>query len=350
MEATTATPPADPRIRTDQFNEKLVRELGEFRLKLLAEISKAITGQQNVIELMLTALFSGGHCLLTGVPGLAKTLIVRSLGQLLDLKFNRIQFTPDLMPSDILGTEILEEERATGHRQFRFVKGPIFTNLLLADEINRTPPKTQSALLEAMQEYRITTCGQTFALDPPFFVLATQNPIESHGTYQLPEAQLDRFMFNIKIGYLPEDDEIRVVKDTTSEVIPELHAILSGDQLRSFQQLVRGVPISDTVARYAVRLAASTRPECEIAPDFVKKYVTWGAGIRGSQQIILAAKAWALLHGRFHVAVDDIKRLAHPILRHRIITNYFAESEGANADKIIEQLVKTLPEPVSGIR
>ena len=330
--------------------EAAVREVAEFRTRLLAEMSRVVTGQVGVIELILTALCSGGHCLLTGVPGLAKTLIVKSLARLLELKFSRIQFTPDLMPSDILGTEILEEERATGHRQFRFVQGPIFGNLILADEINRTPPKTQSALLEAMQELRVTTCGRTFELPPPFFVLATQNPIEAAGTYPLPEAQLDRFMFNVKIGYLPEDEEVQVVQNTTSAPPDDLEPILTGARLVQFQGLVRGVPVADHVARYAVRLASATRPVGEKPLDFVKKWVTWGAGIRGGQQIILAAKAWALLHGRYHVSMEDVKRLAIAALRHRVITNYFAESEGASSESIIRRILETLPEPTSGIR
>jgi len=331
-------------------DETVAREVAEFRDRILESISTVVIGQKSVIDLILTALFSGGHCLLTGVPGLAKTLIVRSLSDLLELNFSRIQFTPDLMPSDILGTEILEEERATGRRQFRFVKGPIFANMILADEINRTPPKTQSALLEAMQEQRVTTCGQTFRLDEPFFVLATQNPIEQAGTYPLPEAQLDRFMFNLHIGYLPEDEEVDVVLDTTSNRREKLEPILSGERLRFYQGLVRSVPVSHHVARYAVRLASATRPVPGNPFDFVRKWVTWGAGIRGGQQIILAAKSWALLHGRYHVSIEDVRALATPALRHRIITNYFAESEGATPDSIIQKILEALPQPKSGIR
>jgi MoxR-like ATPase len=328
----------------------VVREVAAFRERLLTEMSKVVVGQRDVVDLILTSLLSGGHCLLTGVPGLAKTLMIRSVGKLLDLKFSRIQFTPDLMPSDIIGTEILEEERATGHREFRFVKGPVFANILLADEINRTPPKTQSALLEAMQEHRVTTCGRTFHLDDPFFVLATQNPIEQAGTYPLPEAQLDRFMFNLRVDYLPEHEEVDVVLRTTSEWSDELTPILPGDRLRFYQSLVRSVPVSEHVALYAVRLASATRPNAANPFEHVRKLVTWGAGIRGGQQIILAAKAWALLHGRYHVSVKDVQQLAVPALRHRVITNYFAESEGVTPDGIVKQIIEKLPEPKSGIR
>lgn len=329
-------------------DEQLVAQVAEARETILKEIKHVITGQLNVIDYLLTAIFAGGHCLLTGVPGLAKTLIIKSLGDLLDLEFSRIQFTPDLMPADIIGTDILEEERGGGHREFRFMKGPIFANLILADEINRTPPKTQSALLQAMQEYRVTSCGQTFELEQPFFVLATQNPIESQGTYQLPEAQLDRFMFNLKIGYLTEEEEAQVVKSTTSTATYNLKPVLNGAQLKRCQHLVRSVPVSDHVIQYAVRLAMATRPT-DAAPEQIRKWVTWGAGPRGSQQIILAAKAWALIHGRLHVSAEDVRAMALPALRHRIITNYFAESEGASPDHIVEFLLKTVPEPRSGI-
>ena len=345
METQTATQP--PLVPVD---ESVVLEIAQFREAVFREISRAVVGQKGVIELILTALLSGGHCLLTGVPGLAKTLIIKSLSELLELKFSRIQFTPDLMPTDILGTEILEEERATGRREFRFVEGPIFANMILADEINRTPPKTQAALLEAMQEHRVTTCGQTFQLDDPFFVLATQNPIEQAGTYALPEAQLDRFMFNLNIDFVPEDEEVEIVLGTTSKQPETLGPILTGERLRFYQGLVRSVPVSHHVARYAVQIAASTRPNESNPFDFVKKWVTWGAGIRGGQQIILAAKAWALLHGHYHVSVGDVRHLAVAALRHRVITNYFAESEGATPDAIIRKIIQTLPEPKSGIR
>ncbi len=344
VELLRKTPPPMPP------DEAVVQEVAEFRKRILKEISKVVVGQKQVLNLILTALFSGGHCLLTGVPGLAKTLIARSISDLLELDFGRIQFTPDLMPSDILGTEILEEERATGHRQFRFIKGPIFANMILADEINRTPPKTQSALLEAMQEHSVTTCGQTFKLEEPFFVLATQNPIEQAGTYSLPEAQLDRFMFNLNIDFVPEDEEVAVVLGTTAKQDVVLKPVLSLERLRFFQSLVRSVPVSQHVARYAVRLASSTRPHKDNPFGFVNKWVTWGAGIRGGQQIVLAAKAWALLHGHYHVSIADIQRLAVPALRHRVICNYFAESEGATTDMIVKKIIEKLPEPKSGIR
>ena len=330
-------------------DEELVAQVANARTTILNELQHVIIGQQEVIDYLLTAMFAGGHCLLTGVPGLAKTLIIKSLSELLDLQFSRIQFTPDLMPADIIGTQILEEERGSSHREFRFVKGPIFANLILADEINRTPPKTQSALLEAMQEHRVTSCGQTFTLEEPFFVLATQNPIESQGTYQLPEAQLDRFMFNLKIDYLSEEEEAQVVKQTTSNATYELKPVLNGSQLKRYQQLVRSVPVSDHVINYAVRLSAATRPT-KNAPEQIQKWVTWGAGPRGSQQIILAAKAWALMHGRVHVSAGDVRAMALPALRHRIITNYFAESEGATPDRIVKMLLKHVPEPRSGIK
>ncbi|MBI5093878.1 MAG: MoxR family ATPase [Candidatus Hydrogenedentes bacterium] len=342
--------PAQRIVRVDHPDDAAVREVAAFREHILQQISRVVIGQREVLDYVLTALLSGGHCLITGVPGLAKTLIVRSLGELLDLKFSRIQFTPDLMPSDILGTEVLEEDRATGHRQFRFAQGPIFANLVLADEINRTPPKTQSALLEAMQEHHVTTCGRTLPLPPPFFVIATQNPIEQAGTYGLPEAQLDRFMFNLPIGFLSEEDEVSVVLDTTGQRPAALKPLVNRERLLFYQGLVRSVPVSHHVALYAVRIAAATRPVEGNPFPFVKKWVTWGAGIRGGQQIILAAKAWALLHGQYHVSADDVRRLAVQSLRHRVITNYFAESEGATPDKIIQEIISKLPEPKSGIR
>jgi MoxR-like ATPase len=332
------------------LDEKSVRHIAKAGQQVLDEVANVITGQREIIEHLLICIFSGGHCLLTGVPGLAKTLIIKSLAELLDLQFNRIQFTPDLMPADIIGTEILEEDRATARREFRFVHGPVFANLILADEINRTPPKTQSALLQAMQEYKVTSCGRTFDLEKPFFVLATQNPIESQGTYTLPEAQLDRFMFNLRIGYLSNEDEAKVVKNTTSNDQYTLRPVLSGEQLRTCQTLVRNVPVSDSVVDYAVAIAAATRPAEGNPHEFVNKWVTWGAGPRGSQQIILAAKARALLRGHFHVSPDDVRAMAIPALRHRVITNYFAESEGADSDKIIRAIIKKTPEPKSGIR
>ena len=319
----------------------------EGRERILAELRKVIVGQDEVVDQVLMALFTGGHCLITGVPGLAKTLLIRTLAAILDLKFKRIQFTPDLMPSDITGTEILEEQHGT--RTLRFVHGPVFAQILLADEINRTPPKTQAALLEAMQEYHVTAAGRTYQLERPFFVLATQNPIELEGTYPLPEAQLDRFMFNVVMTYLPEDDEVRVVTETTDAEEPSITRVLSGPDILEFQRVVRQVIVSDDVARYAVRLVAASRPGQEGASELVNKYVKWGAGLRASQSMILGAKARALMHGRHHVSVRDIQALAAPILRHRIVTNFYAESERLNADAIVARLLDLVPVPASGL-
>ena len=317
------------------------------RARILTELRKVIVGQDEVVDQVLMALFTGGHCLITGVPGLAKTLLIKTVADILDLSFKRIQFTPDLMPSDITGTEILEEQHGT--RALRFVHGPIFAQILLADEINRTPPKTQAALLEAMQEYHVTAAGRTYQLERPFFVLATQNPLELEGTYPLPEAQLDRFMFNIVMTYLPEDDEVRVVTATTGVEQPNVSRVLSGADILEFQQVVRQVIVSDEIARYAVRLVASSRPGQPGAPDVVNKYVKWGAGLRASQAMILGSKARALMHGRHHVAVKDIQALAGPILRHRIVTNFYAESEHLNSDGIIARLIETVSVPKSGM-
>jgi MoxR-like ATPase len=325
----------------------LAEKVASGRNGILAELRKVIVGQDEVVELVLTALFTGGHCLITGVPGLAKTLLIKTLAEVLDLSFKRIQFTPDLMPSDITGTEILEE--ADGMRSMRFVKGPIFAQILLADEINRTPPKTQAALLEAMQERHVTAAGRTYELAPPFFVLATQNPIELEGTYPLPEAQLDRFMFNIVMTYLSEDDEVKVVTQTTGAAPPAPARILSGQDILEFQKLVRQVLVSEEVARYAVRLVDASRPGRPGALDFVQRWVRWGAGLRASQSLILGGKARALMRGRYHVSVGDIKALAPPILRHRIITNFYAESEQVNSDRLIERLLEAVPAPKSGI-
>ncbi len=321
----------------------------EGREKILAEVRKVITGQEEVLEQVLIALFAGGHCLVTGVPGLAKTLLIKTFAEVLDLEFRRIQFTPDLMPADITGTEILEEDKATGQRSLTFIKGPIFGNIVLADEINRTPPKTQAALLEAMQEHRVTTGRTTFRLDEPFFVLATQNPIELEGTYPLPEAQLDRFMFNIHIEYLEEDDEVAVARTTTSADTVSVETVLSGEVVRDYQRLVREVLVSEQVARYAVRLASASRPSGEEAPEFVKNWVSWGAGLRASQYLILGAKARALLDGRGHVSCDDIRALAHPVLRHRILTNFYAEAEKITSEGIVDRLLETVPAPQSGM-
>jgi MoxR-like ATPase len=322
-------------------------KVAEGRERILAELRKIIVGQDEVIDQVLVALFTGGHCLITGVPGLAKTLLIKTLADILDLEFKRIQFTPDLMPSDITGTEILDEEQGT--RRLRFVKGPIFAQIILADEINRTPPKTQAALLEAMQEYTVTASGRTYPLERPFFVLATQNPIELEGTYPLPEAQLDRFMFNIVINYLKEDDEVTVVTQTTSARTAEPQRVLGGADILQFQEIAKQVVIADEVARYTVRLVAASRPGSEGAPDFVDKWVKWGAGLRGSQALVRGAKARALMDGRYHVSIKDIQRLAKPILRHRIMTNFYAESERVNSDGIIDRLLETVPLPKSGM-
>ena len=323
--------------------ERLTRS----RDRILTELRKVIVGQDAVIDLVLTALFTRGHCLITGVPGLAKTRLIRTLADILDLSFKRIQFTPDLMPADITGTEILEE--SGGHRGLTFVKGPIFAQILLADEINRTPPKTQAALLEAMQEYHVTAAGRTYHLERPFFVLATQNPIELEGTYPLPEAQLDRFMFNAVIRYLSEDDEVRVVTATTGDEEPTLARVLTGDEILEAQRLVRRVPVTDEVARYAVRLVDATRPGQPNSPEFVGKWVKFGASLRASQALVLGGKARALIHGRYHVSVSDVRALAPAILRHRIVTNFYAESDGVDADTVITKLLEMVPAPASGL-
>jgi len=316
-----------------------VEELSRRCEEILSEIGKVIVGQRQVIEELLIALFSRGHCLLIGVPGLAKTLLIHTIADVLDLKFNRIQFTPDLMPSDITGTDILEEEVGTGHRYFTFLKGPIFANILLADEINRTPPKTQAALLQAMQEYKVTAGGHTYHLDLPFFVLATQNPIEQEGTYPLPEAQLDRFMFSIWINYPSFDDEVEIVAKTTSAYRPDVTKVLDAGGISRLQDLVRRVPVSDYVVRYAVELVQRTRPAHPEAPDFVREWVNWGAGPRGSQFLILGGKARAVVHGRYAVAIEDVRALARSVLRHRVLTNYNAEAEGITSLDIIERLL-----------
>ncbi len=321
--------------------------VAEGRERIIAELSKVIVGQDDVIEQVLIALFTGGHCLITGVPGLAKTLLIKTVADILDLDFKRIQFTPDLMPSDITGTEILDEDQGT--RRLRFVKGPIFAQIILADEINRTPPKTQAALLEAMQEYHVTAAGRTYQLERPFFVLATQNPIELEGTYPLPEAQLDRFMFNVVISYLSEDDEVKVVTQTTGRDAPNAARILSGPDILQFQELVREVVIAEETARYAVRVVDASRPGRPGIPDFIEKWVKWGAGLRASQALVRGAKARALMHGRYHVSIKDIQALAKPILRHRIMTNFYAESERINSDVIVDRLLEAVPVPKSGM-
>jgi MoxR-like ATPase len=330
----------------DAVPHAIADRVAQGRERILAEVRKVIVGQDEVIDQVLLALFTGGHCLITGVPGLAKTLLIKTLAEILDLTFKRIQFTPDLMPADITGTEILDEEG--GHRALRFVKGPIFAQIILADEINRTPPKTQAALLEAMQEYHVTAAGRTYELERPFFVLATQNPVELEGTYPLPEAQLDRFMFNVVMTYLPEEEEVRVVTETTGAARPRPQVAMGGADILEFQQLVREVVVSDEVARYAVRLVSSSRPG-QGGPDFVEKWVKWGAGLRASQAMILGAKARALTRGRYHVSVGDVQALAAPILRHRIIPNFYAESERITSDDIVHRLIEFVPPPRSGM-
>ncbi len=316
------------------------RELKESYDALRKEIAKIIVGQDAVVEQLLVALLARGHCLLVGVPGLAKTLLIRTLSEVLDLKFNRIQFTPDLMPSDITGTEIIEENASTGGKSFKFVQGPVFANIVLADEINRTPPKTQSALLEAMQEHRVTAAGQTYTLREPFFVLATQNPIEQEGTYPLPEAQLDRFMFNLWLDYPSMSEEVQIVKATTSLFSPALAHVLSGDQIIFFQDLVRRVPVADNVIEFAVRLATKSRPGSGQAPQFIKDWLSWGAGPRASQYLILGAKTRAILSGRHTPDINDVRHMAGPVLRHRIVPNFNAEADGVSSIDIVERLVK----------
>ena len=318
------------------------------RQQIIAELQKRIIGQADVIDLILLSLFVGGNSLIVGVPGLAKTLLVATLAQVLDLKFNRIQFTPDLMPSDITGTDIIQEDES-GRRSMVFAPGPIFANIVLADEINRTPPKTQSALLEAMQEHRVTIQGRTYDLVEPFFVFATQNPIELEGTYPLPEAQLDRFMFHIVIEHPPEDEEFDVVRATTAIIDPHFRQPVNGPDLVAFQRLVRRVPVADAVMRYALSIVRTSRPKSKQAPDTVKKFVAFGASVRAAQYLVLGAKARALTNGRYHVSYEDIRALAHPVLRHRVLTNFRAESEGVTTDSIIDELLSTVPTPKSGM-
>ena len=306
------------------------------------ELSKQIIGMDRVIDEMLICIFSRGHCLLVGVPGLAKTLLISSLAETLSLSFARIQFTPDLMPADITGTEVIQEDKAAGTRAFKFLKGPVFANVILADEINRTPPKTQAALLEAMQEHQVTAGGRRYPLDEPFFVLATENPIEQEGTYPLPEAQLDRFMFNVKVEYPSSEEELDIMKLTTSTAIPKLNKVLEAKEIMDLQETVRRVPIADPVLQYAVRLVRATRLDTDDAPSFIKESLAWGAGPRATQNLILGGKARALLQGRFYVSAEDIRGVAHPVLRHRLITNYTAEAEGLTSDAIIDRLLETV--------
>lgn len=321
---------------------EMVEQVAFAKKKIVEELKKIIVGQEHVIDLLLISLFARGHSLLVGVPGLAKTLIISSLAKVLNLKFNRIQFTPDLMPSDITGTEVLEEDRTTGRRIFKFLKGPIFTNILLADEINRTPPKTQAALLQAMQEYKVTVAGTTYEFESPFLVFATQNPIEQEGTYPLPEAQLDRFMFEIDIGYPTFAEEVVIMTTTTSAYSPELTKVLGPEEIRTLQELVRRVPVADHVINYSVKLIRSTRPEDESAPKFIRDWVKWGASPRSAQHLILGGKARAILNGRYAVSIDDVKALAIPVLKHRIIQNLHAEAEGVSQEIIIRKLLDTV--------
>ena len=327
-----------------ELQQEAVEQICSSRDKINSELSKVIVGQREAIDQLLISLFSGGHCLLTGPPGLAKTLLVHSISQIFRLKFQRIQFTPDLMPADITGTEILEEN-TDGRRTMQFVPGPIFANVILADEINRTPPKTQAALLEAMQEHQVTAAGVRYPLEEPFFVLATQNPIEMEGTYPLPEAQLDRFMFNVIIDYLPEDDEVAVVSQTTSRDPEPIEALLDGADIQRFHQVVRMVPAAEAVVRYAVQLASASRPGQADTADFIDQWVSWGAGLRAAQNMVLGAKAKALLDGRTHITVEDIQSLAHATMRHRILVGYRAEAEGVSVEKVIDELLETVPVP-----
>jgi MoxR-like ATPase len=314
--------------------------VSEKRDKIRSEVSKVIVGQEHVIDELLIALLAGGHCLLEGVPGLAKTLLVSTLAGVLDLKFQRIQFTPDLMPTDITGTEVLEEDRSTGRREFKFVKGPVFANAVLADEINRTPPKTQAALLQAMQEHEVTVAGQTFHLPEPFFVLATQNPIEHEGTYPLPEAQLDRFMFNIQVDYPSQTEEEEIVRTTTSQATSQVEQVVTAEEVSELQQLVRTVPVSDHLISYAVNLVRSTRPNVNGSADYIRNWVAWGAGPRASQYLILAAKTRAILDGRSAPDLEDVRFAAIPVLRHRLVTSFTAEADGVDSVKIIDRLLE----------
>jgi MoxR-like ATPase len=341
----TTIPAERPKLETQQDDVALAERLRTARDAILGELRHVIVGQDEVIEQALVALFAGGNCLILGAPGLAKTLLVQTMSRVLDLTFSRIQFTPDLMPSDITGTDILQIDNSTGHRSMTFAPGPIFANVVLADEINRTPPKTQAALLEVMQEHRVTVQGRVYPLAEPFHVFATQNPIELEGTYPLPEAQLDRFMFEIVVGYLSEDEEVQVVRSTTAPAAHRLRPVVTGDELMAFHELVRRVTVSDAVARYAVAIARASRPSEGVAPDEVKRYVAFGASVRAPQQLVLAGKARALMHGRYHVGFEDVRALARPVLRHRIIMNFHAQAERVTTDNIIDRLLKVVPVP-----
>jgi MoxR-like ATPase len=340
----TGTGLAAPPAGGARGEREAVARLEAARDRITGELGKVIVGQREVIEQILIALMAGGHCLITGAPGLAKTLLVKSIARIFHLDFQRIQFTPDLMPADITGTEILQE--AAGGRRMEFVRGPIFAHMILADEINRTPPKTQAALLEAMQEHQVTAAGQRYALPEPFFVLATQNPIEMEGTYPLPEAQLDRFMFNVVMDYLPEGEEVEVVRRTTSGVPAAIEALYTGEDVLRFHELVRQVPIADELVRYAVQLAAVTRPHQVGTPEFINQWVNWGAGTRAGQYLVLGGKARALLKGRSHVTVDDLRTLSAAVLRHRVLANYRAEAEGVGVEEIIRRVLEALKPPL----
>jgi MoxR-like ATPase len=340
--------PAQPQPRPAApatLDPEKIAQVRRARDQIYAEIAKVIIGQREIVEQMLTAMLCRGHCLVVGVPGLAKTLMVRTVSQVLQLHFKRIQFTPDLMPSDIVGTDILEEDPATRQRQFKFIKGPIFANLVLADEINRTPPKTQAALLEAMQEYHVTTGGTTYDLPLPFFVLATQNPIEQEGTYPLPEAQLDRFMFEIRIDYPDEEAEKQIIRSTTRDQEQQLRVVMGARAIMQLQQIVRQMPVSPHVVTYATRLVRSSRPRSKGAPEFINDWVSWGAGPRAGQYLVLGAKARAILAGRLNVSCEDVRAMVPPVFRHRIFTNFNADAEGITIEEIIERLLESTPEP-----
>jgi MoxR-like ATPase len=322
-----------------------LQQLGDSCRKLRQQIAKVIIGQEQVVDDLLTAIFARGHCLMVGVPGLAKTLLVQTISRAIDLRFNRIQFTPDLMPADITGTEVIQQDPGTGERRFKFVHGPVFANILLADEINRTPPKTQAALLQAMQEMQVTSGGQTYDLPGPFFVLATQNPIEQEGTYPLPEAQLDRFMFMLKVGYPSPKDELAIAKNTTIDTDTRIDKVLHGPEIVALQKLVRQLPVSDHVAMYCVKLGRSTRPDDAIAPAFVKEMVTWGVGPRAIQYLVVGAKARAALAGEYNVTLDHVRSVAPLVLRHRVIPNFHAEAQGVDSDKLVQRLISEVTEP-----
>jgi MoxR-like ATPase len=342
--------PAEARAELERLDDAAIAaRLHEAGDRLARELRKVIVGQDAVVEQALIALFAGGNCLLVGVPGLAKTLLVQTLARALDLKFSRIQFTPDLMPADVTGTDVIQDDPATGQRRLVFLPGPVFANVLLADEINRTPPKTQAALLEAMQEHRVTVQGRTYEIEPPFFVFATRNPIELEGTYPLPEAQLDRFMLDVVLDYLPEHDEVAVVRATTALPPEPVQPVVARDEILAFQRVVRCVPVADAVTRYAVKLVRLSRPVEDGAPDFIRQWVAYGASVRAAQALILGGKARALLQGRSHVTFDDVRALARPVFRHRILLNFQAQSEKVTADQLVERLLDAVPLPRSGL-